>query len=104
MVNFYAHHVYMIIIFNYRLEFGDMSIVTTIRTWVYHMEIDKRLSFLLSINYSHIIHATTDSLVSLVALVHGIGDEAQFNFITGFTQMNFSTVVVVDTESETGRP
>ena len=63
MVNFYAHHVYMIIIFNYRLEFGDMSIVTTIRTWVYHMDIDKRLSYLWSINYSHIIHMTTDSLL-----------------------------------------
>ena len=52
MVNFYAHHVYMIIIFNYRLEFGVMSTVTTIRSWVYHIEIDKRLSYLLSINYS----------------------------------------------------
>ena len=26
----------------------------------------------------------------------GVGDEAQFNFITGFTQVNFGTVVVVD--------
>ena len=34
----------------------------------------------------------------------GVGDEAGFNLITGFTQINSRTVVVVDTESETGRP
>ena len=55
----------------------------------------------------HLYHEDRLASISVNSSSHGyrdgVGDEAQFNLITGFTQINSSTVVVVDTESETVR-
>ena len=65
MVNDDAHHVYMIIIFNYRLGFRDMSTVTTISGWVYHMEIDKRFTHLSE--YKLLTYNTRDKRLNSIA-------------------------------------
>ena len=93
--------------FNYRLKFGDMTTVTTtsIISNVYHMEIDKSDTdtIILSTSQRLLIFNTRDNTLTSIAgnssaygYRDGVGDEVWFNFISGFTQTNSRTVVVVD--------
>ena len=82
-----------------------MSTVTTISGWVYHMEIDESDTdtLLLSTYRQLLTYNTHENKLTSIAgnsstqgYRDGVGDEALFNLITGFTQINSSTVVVAD--------
>ena len=90
-----------------RLKFGGLSIELTSlhRYSAFHMEVDTREanSIIFSSGYQVLRYNTLEDRITVIAgnasvtgYKDGKGDEALFDFITGFTQMNSSTLVVAD--------